>query len=72
QIVRTSLEHSFLPGTSLWLAPDIFTAAIAACSKDSLGAEKPSSSCAAFLKSSEKATQQWELERRFREFESQL
>ena len=27
--------------------------------------------CAAFLKSSEKAQQQWELERRFREFEAQ-
>ena len=70
QMARTSLEHSFLPGASLWSAKDIFTRAVAACSADSLGADKPSSACAAFLKTSEKAQQQWELERRFREFES--
>jgi hypothetical protein len=31
---------------------------------------EPSAPCAAFLKSSEKAQQQWELERRFRELEA--
>lgn len=72
QIVRTSLEHSFLPGESLWRAPDNFTVAASACARDSLGSVKPSPSCAAFLKSSEKASQQWELERRFRKFESEL
>ncbi|HEX2662415.1 MAG TPA: hypothetical protein VHM93_06245 [Candidatus Acidoferrum sp.] len=72
QIVRTSLEHSFLPGESLWRAPDNFTVAASACARDSLGTDKPSSSCAALLKSSEKAAQQWELERRFRKFESEL
>ena len=70
QMARTSLEHSFLPGVSLWSAKDIFTRAVAACSADSLGANKPSTTCVAFLKTSEKAQQQWELERRFREFES--
>jgi adenosine deaminase len=72
QIVRTSLEHSFLPGESLWRAPDNFTAAASACTRDPLGNDKPSSSCTAFLKSSEKAQQQWELERRFHKFESEL
>ncbi|HEX8879290.1 MAG TPA: hypothetical protein VF749_04635 [Candidatus Acidoferrum sp.] len=72
QIVRTSLEHSFLPGESLWRAPDNFTVAAAACARDSLGSDKPSSSCAAVLKSSEKAAQQWELERRLNKFESEL
>ena len=71
-IVRTSIEHSFLPGESLWRAHDNFTAVISACGKDSLGNDKPSSSCAAFLESSEKAAQQWELERRFRKFEFEL
>ena len=71
-MVRTGLEHIFLPGGSLWRVPDAFTDATLACSKDSLGSAKPSSSCAGFLKSSEKAIQQWELERRFREFESSL
>src|SRR5215472_42015 len=72
QMVRTGLEHTFLPGESLWRAPDNFTQTVSACAKDSLGSEKPSSTCSAFLKSSERATQQWELERRFRQFESEL
>jgi adenosine deaminase len=70
QMVRTTLEHSFLPGVSVWREPDVFTRAVAACSGNSLGADKPSSSCAEFLQTSEKAKQQWELERRFREFEA--
>jgi adenosine deaminase len=70
QLVRTGLEHDFLPGPSLWREQDVFTRPVAACSAEFLGAEKPSANCAAFLKSSEKAQQQWELERRFRAFES--
>ena len=70
QMVRTGLEHIFLPGTGLWREPDNFTRTAAACMADPLGAAKPSTPCAAFLSSSEKASQQWELERRFREFEA--
>jgi adenosine deaminase len=70
QMARTSLEHSFLPGASIWREQDIFSRAVNACGGNSLGTEKPSSSCAEFLQPSEKAKQQWELERRFREFES--
>jgi adenosine deaminase len=70
RMVRTSLEHSFLRGASLWSAPDDFAHAVSVCSEDLLGAEKFSSGCADFLKSSEKASQQWELERRFRAFEA--
>jgi adenosine deaminase len=70
QMVRTSLEHSFLPGNSLWREPDAFTRTAADCARDPLGAEKPSASCAAFLNSSEKAQQQWELESRFRAWEA--
>jgi adenosine deaminase len=70
QMVRTSLEHSFLLGASLWRERDVFAKAASVCSSDSLGGEKPSSGCAEFLKSSEKARQQWELERRFRVFET--
>jgi adenosine deaminase len=70
QMVRTGLEHDFLPGASLWREPDAFTRTVAACAPDGPGAAKPSPACAAFLKSSEKAQQQWELERRFREFEA--
>ena len=70
QLVRTGLEHTFLPGASLWREPDAFTRVAAACASDSPGAAKPASACATFLESSEKAQQQWELERRFHEFEA--
>jgi adenosine deaminase len=70
QMVRTGLEHNFLPGPSLWASPDKFTAPAAACSRDTLGTEKPSAACASFLKSSDKAREQWELERRFHAFEA--
>jgi adenosine deaminase len=70
RMVRTSLEHSFLPGASLWRETDDFGRIVAACATNSSGAEKLASSCTEFLKSSEKAREQWELERRFRAFES--
>jgi adenosine deaminase len=70
KIVRTGLEHSFLPGPSLWREPDVFTRTVPGCSQGSLGTETPSAACEDFLKSSEKAREQWELERRFVIFES--
>ncbi|OLB20185.1 MAG: adenosine deaminase [Acidobacteria bacterium 13_2_20CM_2_57_6] len=72
RMVRTSVEHSFLPGESLWSAADTFTRVVAACSHDTPGAERPSAACTAFLKGSERAQQQWELERRFHAFEAGL
>jgi adenosine deaminase len=71
-MVRTSLEHSFLPGDSLWAKPDDFTRAKTACAGQTLGAASPTAACAALLKSSERATQQWELEHRFTAFEASL
>jgi adenosine deaminase len=70
QLARTGMEHNFLPGESLWAAPDVFTVPAAACKGQSVGGDKPSSRCKAFLDESEKAAAQWELERRFREFEA--
>ncbi len=69
KMARTSLEHSFLPGASLWKEQDVFTHAVSACSQETLGSAKPSASCLGFLQSNEKAWQQWELERRIRVFE---
>lgn len=68
-LVRTSLEHSFLPGASLWRERDVFGRPASDCASDQPGSEKPSASCANFLRTSDKARQQWELERRFRLFE---
>jgi adenosine deaminase len=70
RMVRTSIEHSFLPGASVWREPDVFTRVISACSHDATGGDKPSVACTDFLKSSERARQEWELERRFHKFES--
>lgn len=70
QLVRTSLEHSFLPGASLWNLPDAFSKLASACAQETPGNAKPSAPCRTFLNSSEKARQQWELERRFPAFES--
>ena len=65
QIVRNSLEYDFLPGTSLWDGA-AFQRVVSDCRGNTLGDASPSPSCAAFLKASEKARQQWELEGRFR------
>ena len=72
RIARTSLEHTFLPGPSLWLSSDDFTRPASACASQPLGAETPTPACAAFLHQSPHAAQQWELEHRFQLFESNV
>jgi adenosine deaminase len=72
QLTRTGMEHDFLAGSSLWAAPDAFTAPAAACKGQALGGEKPSAACKTFLDNNEKASAQWELERRLREFEAKF
>jgi len=69
QMARAGLEHSFLPGRSLWSAPDDFRRPARECA-GTPGSPHPAPACAALLAGSEKARQQWELERRFRVFES--
>ena len=64
------MEHNFLPGLSLWAAADVFTAPAAACKGQTLGGDKPSAECKAFLDGNEKAASQWEQERRFHAFEA--
>jgi len=70
QMVRTGLEHIFLPGASLWAKPDEFTAVAKSCAAQSLGTEKPAAQCKAFLAANPKAAEQWELEHRFKAFEA--
>ena len=71
-IARQSLEHAFLPGPSLWQAVDDGEP-IAACGwTDTEGpGATASQACQQVLNGSERARTQWELERRFRAFESQ-
>ncbi len=72
QLARTGMEHDFLPGASLWAKPDDFSAAVSACKSEALGGSNPSGNCKQFLDSSQKASAQWELERRFRDFEAKF
>jgi adenosine deaminase len=72
QLARTGLEHSFLPGASLWTGPDDFGAPVNACHGQALGADAPTAACKALLNGSQKAAAQWELERRFRVFEAKF
>jgi adenosine deaminase len=71
-MARSSLEHSFLPGESLWEKPDDFTRVKAACAGQAVGAALPTAKCRSLLGSSERAAEQWELERRFAAFEAGL
>jgi adenosine deaminase len=72
KMARTSLEHNFLPGASLWQQPDDFSRTNPVCSAQPLGAENPTPKCLAFLQSSEKAAEQWQLEHRYQIFEAGL
>ena len=67
-MVRNSLEFSFLPGESLFQDHD-YAKIAGGCAVDGKEAEQPPA-CAAVLKESKKAAQQWELEKRFAVFEA--
>ena len=71
RMARTSIEHSFLAGASLWerMTPERLETPVAAC-RGQLGRETPAGACADLIHSSEKAQQEWELERRFHAFEA--
>jgi adenosine deaminase/adenosine deaminase CECR1 len=69
RLARNSLEYSFLTGQSLWQSPQ-FTTVVVACANDSPGAATPSKDCAAWLKQSDRAQRQWQLEADLAEFEA--
>jgi len=72
RMTRESLEHSFLPGGSLWSDTRGSFRPVSACATDSLGKEKPSAGCAKFLAASERAREQWKLEAEFSAFEKRF
>ena len=69
RLARQSLEHSFLPGASLW-ANTKQSVRGAACATDAVDHNPTSSACKDFLDKSERARQQWRLEQQFAKFES--
>ena len=67
QMARTSLEHAFLKGNSLWGSGKSFVPV-----KECAGLQTtatPSAACQSLLDGSDKARLQWQLEQQFREFE---
>jgi adenosine deaminase len=72
RMTRQSLEHSFLPGESLWADTKIIFRPVSACASDVAGAEKPSDGCAKFLAANERAREQWKLEAEYAKFEKKF
>lgn len=69
RMVRDSLDHSFLPGPSLWTAPERFSM-VPACAGENLLAEPASPGCRRFLDGSERARIEWKEEVEFSRFEA--
>jgi len=72
RFARQSLEHSFLPGQSLWTDTKLVFRPSSACAGDVAGAEKPSVGCEQFLAANERARMQWKLESEFAKFEKKF
>ena len=72
RMARQSLEHSFLPGQSLWLETKGTFRSAKACAGDTVGTAKPSAGCASWLAANERAREQWRLETGFAEFEKKF
>jgi len=68
-LARTSMDHAFIDGASLWRDQDNYQRPAAPCAHDRLGSPHPTQSCQALLASSPKATLQWQQEARFTAFE---
>ena len=72
RMTRQSIEHSFLPGESLWASTKSVFRPVTPCASEALGTEKPSTSCAKFLAANERACEQWKLEDEFAKFEKKI
>jgi hypothetical protein len=68
RMARQSLEHSFLPGPSLWSDTQHFRP-VASCAPMGVNSSTLSAACQKFLGESERARMQWQLEAEFGSFE---
>lgn len=67
-LARTSLDHAFLAGGSLWSDSKAWMP-VKECASVQVGATPVAAPCQKFLDANEKARLQWKLEQQFREFE---
>lgn len=72
RMTRQSVEHSFLPGESLWAQTKTSFRPVSVCANDAPGKEKPSTACAKFLAANDHAREQWKLEAALAEFEKKF
>ena len=71
RMARESLEHSFIPGESLWSDGRGLRRA-AACADDRASGDRVSGRCEKWIGASERARVQWQLERAFAAFEKKF
>ncbi len=71
RMVRDSLDHAFLPGASLWAAPEKFTP-VAVCAGEIPGGVPRSATCRRYLARSKRAALEWREEVEFDRFEGQI
>jgi adenosine deaminase len=71
RMARASLEHSFIPGDSLWSDGRGLRRA-AACSEDGSSGDRVSGKCEKWIRANERARVQWQLEKAFAEFEKKF
>jgi hypothetical protein len=71
ELSRNSLQYSFLSGGSLF-EEYRESRVVEPCRKDLEAGREPSSKCQLYLEESDKAAEQWSLERRFVRFEAQF
>jgi len=71
-MARESLEHSFIPGASLWSGGRSDGRELrraAACADEKTSGSRVSGKCEKFMGANERARVQWQLEKAFTEFE---
>jgi len=71
RMARASLEHSFIPGDSLWSDGRALRRA-AACADEKTSGDRATGKCEKFIGANERARVQWQLERAFAEFEKRF
>jgi hypothetical protein len=71
RMVRDSLEHAFVPGASLWRAPEQFSPA-PACKGEPMDGPPKAASCRHLLARSERAALEWREEIELNRFEATL
>jgi len=75
RMARASLEHSFIPGDSLWSdggSDGHELRLTAACADDKASGDRLSGKCQKLIGASERARVQWQLEQAFAEFEKKF